>query len=68
MVHNVFATHKSLSKSVYVPPKNKGLLDDEETKVEFLDNNFWKLDNLMTSNYNLDDLLDDMMQGEMPKK
>ena len=66
MVHNVFATQKNMSKSEYIPAKTKKLLDDEETKVEYLDNNYWKVDDLMTSQYNLDDLLNDIMQGEMP--
>lgn len=40
---NIFASQRNLSKSVYVSNKTIDLLDDEY-KVEFLDNQFWKID------------------------
>ena len=66
---NVFASQNNLSKSEFIVNRNQGLLTDDDYKIEYLDNNFWRPQNeLMSSQYNLDELVKDLMEGEMPEK
>lgn len=60
------SSQKSLAKSELIVNKAKGLLDnDNDYKAEFQDNQFWKIEN---QNYDLDDLLKDMVEdGTAPK-
>lgn len=64
---NVFASQRSLSKSVFVSNKTIDILEDNDYQVEYLDNQFWKIDD-QAKNYNIDDLFEDMMeQRDDPK-
>jgi hypothetical protein len=68
-IKNIFAnTQRNLSKSEYVVNNRKSLLDGEDNKPEFHDNQFWKIEDYARQVYDLDDLLEDMDDDKEPNK